>query len=85
MTTAGLASKSILCTTDSPDAGTKPDHDMPDLGIQCITKPMPAIKQVTDALSSGSSTIDCLAVMHYIPAWCVLLALMRQIVLCKIV
>ena len=84
MTTAGLASKSVLCTTDSPDAGTKPDHDMPDLGIQCITKPMPAIKQVTDALSSSSSTIDCLAVMHYIPAWCVLLALMRQIVLCRL-
>ena len=84
MTTAGLASKSVLCTTDSPDAGTKPDHDMPDLGIQCITKPMPAIKQVTDALSSGSSTIDCLAVMHYTPAWWGLLALMRQIVLCRL-
>jgi len=68
-TTAGLfGDKSVLCTTDSPDAGTKPDHDMPDLGIQCITKPWPAIKQVTDAWNCGSSVVHRLAVMHYILA-----------------
>ncbi len=68
MTTARLAGKAVLCTTDSPDAGTKPDHDLPDLGMQYVTKPRPAIKQVSDALNLGCA-IDCLATMHYIPAW----------------
>ncbi len=85
MTAATLAGKSGLCTTDSPDAGTTPDHDMPDLGVQYVTKPRPAIKQVTNALSSGSSAVDCLAAMHYIPAWWIalqLLAVLRQVLLC---
>ena len=57
MTTARLAAKSGLSTTDSPDAGTTLDHDMPDLGVQCLTKPWPAIKQVSDALNCGTSAV----------------------------
>ena len=68
MTTARLAGRSGLCTTDSPNAGTTPGHDMPDLGMQCVTKPWPAIKQVSDALNCGSSAVHRLAVLHYIPA-----------------
>ncbi len=69
MTTLRLAGKSGLCTADSPDAGTTPDHDMADLGMQRIAKPRPAIQQVRDALNLGSCAVDCLATMHYIPAW----------------
>lgn len=60
MTTARLAGKPGPCTTDSPDAGTTSDPDMLELGMQCIAKPRPAIKQVTNALSVCSSAPDSL-------------------------
>ena len=68
MPMASLAGKSMLCTTDSPDAATTTDHGMPDLGMQCVTKPRPANKQVTNTSSLGSCAIDFSAMTHYIPA-----------------